>query len=163
MNTDPHVRPEVAGDALDGLIAIHRDQSGGLLPLLHAVQGVWGHVPAETVGPIAKALNLSRAEVHGVVTYYHHFRSEKPGRHVVEVCRAESCKAVGADALMAHAERVLGCQSHQTRDDAAVTLLPVYCLGMCAMSPAIAIDDKPYARMTFDKLERLAARLEIAA
>ena len=112
---------------------------------------------------LASALNLSRAEVHGVITYYHYFRDKPPGRHVVEVCRAESCKAVGADALMAHAEATLGCASHRTRDDGAVTLLPVYCLGLCAMSPAILIDEQPHARMTPAKFDRLVARLEIAA
>ena len=148
---------------IETLIATHRDRKGALLPLLHAVQEAIGHVPDDAVPAIARALNLSRAEVHGVITYYHFFRNKSVGRHVVEVCRAESCKAVGADALMAHAEGLLGCKSHHTRADGAVTLAPVYCLGLCAMSPAIMVDDKPYARMTTDKLDRLARSLEIAA
>jgi formate dehydrogenase subunit gamma len=148
---------------IDELIAMHRDEPGGLMPLLHAVQEALGYVPADAVGPMARALNLSRAEVHGVITYYHFFRSEKPGKRVVQVCRAESCKSVGADVLMAHAEKKLGCSSHSTRPDGAVTLEPVYCLGRCAMSPAIMIDEKPYARMSLAKFDALAEKLEIAA
>ena len=152
---------------LEPLLERHRDQAGGLLPLLHAVQEVFGHVPSSTVEPIARAFNLSRAEVHGVITYYHLFRSAPPGRTVVQVCRAESCKAAGADALMAHAEVVLGCTSHHTRADGAVTLEPVYCLGLCALSPAILVDERPYARMTHAKFERVVAhvapRMDVAA
>ena len=149
-------------DTVDRLIAAHRATAGALLPLLHAIQEAIGHVPDDAVPAIARGLNLSRAEVHGVITYYHFFRSKPIGRHLVEVCRAESCKAVGADALMAHAEARLGCASHHTRADGAVTLTPVYCLGLCAMSPAMMVDDKPYARMTSDKFDRLVATLEIA-
>ncbi len=148
---------------VDELVARHRDQPGALLPLLHAIQEAVGHVPDAGVPSIARGLNLSRAEVHGVITYYHFFRNKPVGRHLVEVCGAESCKAVGGDALMAHAEGLLGCKSHHTRADGVVTLAPVYCLGLCAMSPAIMVDDKPYARMTTVKLDRLAAKLEIAA
>ena len=148
---------------IDALLARHRDTPGGLLPLLHAVQESMGHVPADAVPAIARAFNLSRAEVHGVVTYYHFFRSAPAGRHVVQICAAESCKSVGADALMAHAERVLGCASHRTRADGAVTLEPVYCLGLCAMSPAMTIDDRPHARMSIAKFDRLVAALPVAA
>jgi formate dehydrogenase subunit gamma len=148
---------------IDGLIAKHRDEPGGLMPLLHDLQESFGYVPGDAVGPIARALNLSRAEVHGTITYYHFFRSERPGRRVVQVCRAESCKAVGADALLAHAETLLGCPSHHTRADGAVTLEPVYCLGLCGLSPAIMIDDVPYARMSLAKLDQLAKTMEIAA
>ncbi len=148
---------------VEELVARHRDVPGGLMPLLHAIQEAMGHVPPDAVPAIASGLNLSRAEVHGVITYYHFFRSEKPGRRVVQVCRAESCKSVGADALLAHVEAVLGCRSHHTRDDGAVTLEPAYCLGLCAMSPSMMIDDRPYARMTPDKFDRLARQMEIAA
>ncbi|MBX3588471.1 MAG: formate dehydrogenase subunit gamma [Ramlibacter sp.] len=141
----------------------HRDQPGALLPLLHAVQEALGHVPGAAVPAIAQALNLSRAEVHGVITYYHHFRSQPPGRQVVQVCQAESCKAMGADALMAHARQVLGCDGHGTRADGAVTLEPVYCLGLCAMSPAIMVNDRLHARMTPQKFDRLAAVQEASA
>lgn len=136
---------------------------GALLPVLHAVQDALGHVPAKAVPVIAQVLNLSRAEVHGVITYYHHFRSAPAGRHVVQVCQAESCKACGADALMAHARQVLGCGAHGTRADGAFTLEPVYCLGLCAMSPAIMVDDRLHARMTPQKFDRLAAVQEASA
>jgi formate dehydrogenase subunit gamma len=144
------------------LVEQFRHQSGALLPLLHAVQEALGHIPADAVPAIAAGLNLSRAEVHGVVTYYHFFRSTPPGRHVVQVCRAEACQACGAEALLAHAERVLGCERHATRADGAVTLEPVYCLGLCASSPAIQIDDKLHGRMTPQALDRLVASMEAA-
>lgn len=148
--------------ASQSIIERHASTPGGLLPLLHDLQDHLGYVPDEAVGPIAEALNLSRAEVHGVVTYYHHFRSEKPGRHVLQVCRAESCQACGSDALLRLAERTLGCGVHQTSADAAVSLEPVYCLGMCAVSPAVMLDDRVYARMNEDKLLRLLQTLEDA-
>jgi formate dehydrogenase subunit gamma len=137
----------------------HADEPGGLLPILHDVQDALGYIPANAVPIIAKGLNLSRAEVHGVIKYYHHFRSEPAGRTVVQVCRAESCQACGADALMAHAERVLGCASHHTRADGVYTLEPVYCLGMCALSPAIMVNDRVYARVTPEKFDRVVASL----
>jgi formate dehydrogenase subunit gamma len=145
------------------LIQKHRDQPGGLMPLLHAVQDALGYVPAAAVEPIAKGFNLSRAEVHGVISYYHFFRSTPPGRTVVQVCRAESCKACGADDLMAHVERHLGIQSHQTRADGAVSLEPVYCLGLCAQSPAIQINERVFARVTPERLPALLAGVEVAA
>ncbi len=165
MSPDRSVPPvfDAAGRAVvDGLVATHRDLPGGLLPLLHAVQDALGFVPDDAVPDIARAFNLSRAEVHGVVTYYHFFRRAPAGRHVVQICRAESCKSVGADALVAHAETTLGCAMHATRPDGAVTLEPVYCLGFCAMSPAMTIDDRPYARMSLARFDRLVAALEIA-
>jgi formate dehydrogenase subunit gamma len=144
------------------LIEQHRHQPGALLPLLHAIQDRLGHVPDSAVEPIARALNRSRAEVHGVLTYYHHFRRTPPGRHVVQVCRAEACQACGSEGLLARAAEILGCAPHETRADGAVTLEPVYCLGLCAQSPAIAIDGQPRARMTPERLQALATRLEIA-
>jgi formate dehydrogenase subunit gamma len=123
------------------------------------VQDELGHVPAQAVQAIAQALNLSRAEVHGVVTYYHYFRSSKPGRHVVQVCRAEACQACGGEELLARAEALLACKSHETRADGAVTLEPVYCLGLCASSPAAQIDDRMHGRVTPQKLQKLIADL----
>lgn len=148
---------------LQALIDRYRTEPGGLMPLLHAIQASEGYVPDEAVAPMAVALNLSRAEVHGVITYYHFFRRQPSGRHVVQICRAESCKSVGADALFAHAEQALGCKSHETREDGAVTLEPVYCLGLCAMSPNMTIDEQPYSRMSVAKFDALARKLEIAA
>ena len=141
------------------LVAEHSGRPGALLPLLHAVQDALGHVPDDAVPMIARALNLSRAEVHGVITYYHHFRRTPAGRHVVQVCRAEACQACGADELLAQAERVFGCRAHETRADGAVTLEPVFCLGNCACSPAVRIGDELLGRMDVARLEALIARL----
>lgn len=133
-------------------------QPGALLPILHAVQDELGCIPADAVPPIAEALNLSRAEVHGVVTFYPHFRTEPAGRHVLEVCRAESCQAMGSEQLAAHVRKRLGCDFHDTTPDGAVTLEPVYCLGLCAQSPAVMLDGQPHARVTPEKLDRLLAQ-----
>jgi len=145
---------------LQALIDQHAQTPGALLPLLHAVQQAWGHVPAAAVPAIAAALNLSRAEVHGVITYYHFFRQQPPGRHVVQVCRAEACQACGGQALLAQAEALLGCAAHSTRADGAVTLEPVYCLGLCASSPAIQVNDRLHARVTPQRLAALVGQLE---
>jgi formate dehydrogenase subunit gamma len=149
--------------AIERALATHRDQAGALLPLLHAVHDALGHVPPAAVPMLAVALNLSRAEVHGVITYYSHFRDAPPGRHVVQVCRAEACQACGADELLAHAERVLACAPGSTRADGAVSLEAVYCLGLCASSPALQIDDQLHARMTPERLSQLARDLDAAA
>ena len=135
-------------ERLRALLKQHADQPGALLPLLHALQDEVGHVPPQCVPAIAKVLNLSRAEVHGVISYYHHFRSAPAGRHVVQVCRAESCQAMGADELLAHAQQKLGCGVHANSADGRYTLEEVFCLGLCASSPAIAIDERVQARMS---------------
>lgn len=152
------VDPRVAS-----LIAGHRDQPGGLLPLLHAIQALLGHVPASVVPAIARGLNLSRAEIHGVIAYYSHFHAHPLGRHVIQICRAESCKACGADELAERARLTLDCDFDSTRADGAVTLESVYCLGLCAVSPAVSIDGKLHGRMTHDRLDRLFSRLDLAA
>ena len=140
-------------------LARHADEPGALLPILHELQDRLGHIPPDLVPRIAEGLNLSRAEVHGVITYYHHFRGQMPGRHVVQVCRAEACQAMGGERLLAHVEQRLGCVVHASREstsaDRLYTLKPVYCLGLCASSPAVAIDDRPHARMTPDRFDRL--------
>ena len=145
------------------IVAQHATTPGALLPILHAVQDALGCIPPEVVGDIAQGLNLSRAEVHGVISYYPHFRQQPAGRQVVQVCQAESCKAMGADALMAHAAQVLGCGVHATRADGAVSLEPVYCLGLCASSPAIMVGDRLHARVTPQRLTEIAAGLGVAA
>ncbi|MBK7282897.1 MAG: formate dehydrogenase subunit gamma [Burkholderiales bacterium] len=147
---------------IESLIQQHRHQEGGLMLLLHSLQDALGYVPAEAVAPIAKGFNLTRAEVHGVITYYHHFRSTPPGRTVVQVCRAESCKACGSDELMAQIEQHLGVKAHETRADGAVSLEPVYCLGLCAQSPAIQVNDRLFARVTTERLPALLAGVETA-
>ncbi len=142
-------------DTLAAVLAAHPPTAGALLPLLHALQERLGHVPPEAVPAIAEHLNLSRAEVHGVISYYHFFRQQPPGRTVLQVCRAEACQSRGAAALMAHAEQRLGCASHSTRADGAVTLEPVYCLGLCASSPALMLNERLHARMDAAKLDAL--------
>jgi formate dehydrogenase subunit gamma len=148
---------------LMALIEQFQAKPGALMPLLHAIQDQWGHVPAQAVGPIAQALNLSRAEVHGVITYYHHFRSEPAGRQVIQICRAESCQACGSEALIRMAEKTLGCAMGQTRADGSVTLEPVYCLGLCASSPAIQVNEQLHARVTPEALEGILSGLEVCA
>jgi formate dehydrogenase subunit gamma len=137
------------------IAAAHKDVPGGLLPALHGIQDALGYVPPDAVPLVAEQFNLSRAEVHGVVSYYHHFRSAPAGRLLVQVCRAEACKAMGADALLAHAEQRLGCGVHGTSADGQYSLEPVFCLGLCASSPSIAINDEVHARITpalFDEI-----------
>jgi formate dehydrogenase subunit gamma len=155
-------RDPIVDPALASLIDAHRDRPGALLPLLHAVQSAYGHVPAEAVPAIAEGLNLSRAEVHGVIGYYAHFHAHPVGRHVVQVCRAESCKAVGADALAAQAEEALGCGFDSTREDGQVTLEAVYCLGLCAVSPAALVDGRLHGRLTPTRFEALLADIVAA-
>ncbi len=148
---------------VDELLAQHADRPGALLPLLHALQERVGHVPPEAVPLLAAGLHLSRAEVHGVISYYHFFRSSRPGRHVVQICQAEACQACGSEALLAQAEQALACKLHHTREDGEVSLEPVYCLGLCASSPALQINDQPHARVSLAKLQRLVAGLELKA
>ena len=148
--------------SIQELIESHRTMQGALLPLLHAIQDRLGFIPSESVGAIAKGLNLSRAEVHGVITYYHFFRTQAPGKHVVQVCRAESCQACGSDALFDLAEKTLNCTSHHTTANGSVSLEPVYCLGLCAVSPAIQVDDTLHARVTAEQLKKILNQLETA-
>jgi formate dehydrogenase subunit gamma len=142
------------------ILAAKQSLPGALLPVLHDIQDALGYIPPETVPAIAGALNLSRAEVHGVITYYHYFRQKPPGRHVVRVCRAEACQSVGSETLAAHVQSALACDFHATSADGAVTLEPVYCLGHCAVGPNIQIDETTlHARMTPEKFDRLLAEL----
>lgn len=144
------------------IVDSHRALPGAVLPMLHAIQDELGWVPAEAVPSIAAALNLSQAEVHGTISFYHHFRRTPPGRHVVQVCRAESCQARGAEALEAHAKASLGVDFHATTGDGAVTLEPVYCLGNCACSPAIRVDDEIVGRIDPERFDEIVAELRAA-
>jgi formate dehydrogenase subunit gamma len=132
-----------------------RAMPGGLLPLLHAVQDDLGYIPEESYATIATALNLSVAEVHGVVSFYHHFRTHVPGRHVLQVCRAESCQAMGCTALEEHLKTRLNVDYHQTTADGAITLEPVYCLGNCALSPAVMMDNELYGRVSAAQIDQI--------
>ena len=131
---------------------------GALLPVLHAVQEALKFVPKDAVPLIARELNLSVAEVHGVVTFYHYFLQERPGRHVVHLCRAEACQALGSVALEAHAKAALGVEFHGTTKDGAITLEPVYCLGNCALGPSIMIDQQLHGRVTAERFDALVTQ-----
>jgi len=145
--------PQVA----QSLIADMVSMPGALLPILHALQAEFGYIHREAEPLIADALNLSRAEVHGVVTFYHDFRHEPAGRHVLKLCRAESCQARGSDELAARAEAKLGVTFGATTGDGRVTLEPVYCLGLCSVSPSAMLDGKIVGRLDEKKLDSLLA------
>jgi formate dehydrogenase subunit gamma len=137
------------------IIARYRHLEGAGLPILHALQENFGCVPEEAVPLVAEALNLSRAEIHGTVTFYHDFRKEPPGRRVLKLCRAESCQAAGGDALAARAEQKLGVSMGETTLDRRVTLEPVYCLGLCHSSPAAMLDRHVFGMLDEAKLDQL--------
>ena len=137
----------------------YRAVPGGLLPLLHAVQEIAGCIPAKTIPEIASAMNLSGAEVQGVISFYHDFRSEPGGSHTVQICRAEACQAVGGRDLETHAKAAVGVDFGETTADGQITLEAVYCLGNCACSPSVRIDDRVYARVDGEKLDTLLAAL----
>jgi formate dehydrogenase subunit gamma len=130
-------------------------QAGALLPILHAIQDEIGYIPPASYSLIAKALNLSRAEVHGVVSFYHHFRTQPAGKKVIHICRAESCQSMGAEQLVAGAKKLLQIDWHETTADNQVTLEPVYCLGNCAHSPSVRVDNKIYGRVSLEKFKHL--------
>jgi formate dehydrogenase subunit gamma len=141
----------------------HRHRDGPLIEVLHDVQADFGCIPSGAVPVIARALNLSRAEVHGVVSFYHHFRTRAPGRHVLQICRAESCQAAGGRAIESHAQKRLGVGFGGTTADGRFTLEAVYCLGLCACSPAAMLDDEVHGRVTtasLDALIDLAAQVQ---
>lgn len=144
---------------LDEIIAPHLGREGALLPILHDVQAEFGYIPQDCLPQIALALNISRAEVHGVVSFYHDFREAPAGRHVVKLCRAEACQAMGGDALAAHARAKLGVDWHETSASGAVTLEPVFCLGLCACAPAAMVDGKLIARLDKDRLDTILGDL----
>ncbi len=155
MSDDVSIPTPDVGKAIDAAVRQHRHRPGPLLPILHQVQETLGHIPGEAVAVIAQQLNLSRAEVHGVVSFYHDFRETPAGRTVLRICRAESCQAVGAEGLISRAREVLGIDWHETTADGAVTLEPVYCLGNCALSPALTLGGRIHGRVTpqvFDAL-----------
>ena len=136
-----------------------KDKPGALMPILRRIQDEMGWVPRDSVPVIAEILNLTRAEVHGVLSFYHDFRHEPPGRNVVKVCRAESCQAMGGLALAEHVKRRLGCEFGTTSTDGTFTLEPVYCLGNCACSPAVVINGELLGRVTAELFDAALAAL----
>ena len=141
------------------IVADLRFLEGPLLPILHEVQQEFGYVPQEAMPVIAEELNLSRAEVHGVVTFYHDYRDHPAGRHVLKLCRAEACQTMGGDALAERVKALLGIDFHQTTLDGGVTLEPVYCLGLCACAPAVMLDGELYGRVDDQTAAELVAEV----
>ena len=144
---------------IDDAIRAHAEEPGALLPVRHAIQDQLGYLPPETAIRVAQALNLSQADVHGVISFYHDFRNAAPGRHVVKLCRAEACQAMGCQALEDRLAAHHGASLHSTTSDGAVTLEPVYCLGNCALSPTLLVDGRLIGRVTPDRLDALMATL----
>ncbi len=145
-------------DRAAAVVREHAEQPGALLPVLHALQREFGYVVPEAVAIVAEILNISRAEVFGTISFYHDFREAPPGRHVLRMCRAEACQAMGAEALIAHTEGWLGARLGETTADRRVTLDAVYCLGNCALSPAVMLDGELHGRVTPARLERLVSQ-----
>lgn len=157
--TDAPGRPEDVRLLCDGF----DNRSDALIEILHAVQERFGHVPPDAIPVIAGALNLSRAEVHGVVSFYHDFHTAPVGRHVIRLCRAEACQAVGANALVAHACSALGIGPGETTADGAVTLEEAFCLGNCALGPAAMVDGELTARLSPERFDQMVAEARATA
>lgn len=138
---------QIQSDRIAEILDAHQGLEGPLLPILHAIQAAFGHVPDSAIPQIAKALMLSKAEVHGVVSFYHDFRSAPAGRHVLKLCRAEACQTMGADAVADRIKAALGIGWHETTADGRVTLEPVFCLGLCACGPAAMVDGRLVGRV----------------
>jgi formate dehydrogenase subunit gamma len=149
-----------AQQTVAGIVAALKHKPGALLPVLHGVQDALGYVPPAAVPVIAEALNLSRAEVHGVISFYHYFRESPPGRHTLHMCRAEACQSMNQRGLEAHAKKRLGVDFHQTTANGAFSFEPVYCLGNCACSPAVMVDGELYGRVTPERFDDIVAQWE---
>lgn len=158
MSGSLSVPSAVASRAID-VINEFKAVEGPLLPILHAMQEEFGYVPAETLTLIAHELNLSRAEVHGVMTFYHDFRAAPAGRHVIKLCRAEACQSMNGDRLAETVQKLLGIGWHETTGDGRITLEPVYCLGLCACAPAAMIDDQLVGRLDEIKAGKMIAQV----
>lgn len=149
--------PAGMAERVDAICDENSQLEGPLLPILHDVQEEFGYVPEEALRQIAGRLNISRAEIHGVATFYHDFRHKPAGRHVIKICRAEACQAVGSEALAKYAESTIGVPFGNTSADGAVTLEAVYCLGLCACGPAALVDGVVAGRVSNAKLDRIIA------
>ncbi|NKI56931.1 formate dehydrogenase subunit gamma [Labrenzia sp. PO1] len=151
----PYATGEPTAEQISAVMEDFITLEGPLLPMLHGLQAEFGYVPQAAVELIAEALNLSKAEVHGVISFYHDFRKAPAGRHIVKICRAEACQAVGGEALGEAVLAKLGLDWHGTTRNGAVTLEPVYCLGLCACAPAAMVDGKVIGRVTEDRMTRI--------
>lgn len=159
MSGLPQWTPELIQAEIDAL----KHKPGALLPILHAIQDKFGYVPTEVVPQIGDALNQTRTEIHGVISFYHHFRTSEPGSHTLQICRAEACQSMGSRALEAHAKASLNVDYHGTTADREITLEPVYCLGNCACAPSVRIGDDIHGRVSPEKFDRLVSRLTTRA
>jgi formate dehydrogenase subunit gamma len=149
---------DVAGRT-SAVIAAHVHLEGSLLPILHGIQDEFGFVPTDSLPVIADALNISKAEVHGVVTFYHDYRSQPAGRHVLKLCQAEACQSMDSDKVAAMVKQALGIGFHETSKDGSVTLEPVYCLGLCACAPAAMLDGEVIGRVHADAIDEIVAEI----
>jgi formate dehydrogenase subunit gamma len=152
MTGSSAINPKVQANA-QTIIANLKNKPGALLPILHGIQDELGYIPAETVPAIADALNLSRAEVHGCISFYHYFRDTPPGKITIHLCRAESCQAMGAKDLENHVKNRLGIDYHETTKDGTFSLEPVYCLGLCACSPSMQVGKEVYGRVSAESFD----------
>jgi formate dehydrogenase subunit gamma len=141
--------------AISRIVRELKSKPGALLPILHGIQEELGYIPEDAIPLIASEMNLTRAEVHGVITFYHDFRSHPPGRHIIRICQAESCQAAGSEALTDYARKRLGIGFHQTTEDSSCSLEPVYCLGNCALSPSIMVDKEVFGRVTEERFDEI--------
>ena len=159
MDTKPPEKPQRTAHTatIEKIVREHAERPGALLPILHAIQDEISFVPEEAVPILARALNLSRAEVHGVITFYHLFRTSKPGEHTLYICRAEACQSMGGRALEQYVRDKLKIGYHETTADGKISLEPIYCLGNCACSPAIMIDETVHGRVGPDRIDELLA------
>ena len=152
-----HVAGNDVGTKTLAIVGALKGLEGPLLPILHEIQAEFGYVPQESLPIIAQELNLSRAEVHGVVTFYHDYRDHPAGRHVLKLCRAEACQSMGGDDIAVRVKALLGIDFHQTTLDGAVTLEPVYCLGLCSCAPSAMLDGEVHGRLDADLAAELVA------
>ncbi len=152
-----HVAGSDVGTRTLAIVTALKGLEGPLLPILHEIQAEFGYVPQECLPVIARELNLSRAEVHGVVSFYHDYRDHPTGRHVLKLCRAEACQSMGGDGIAERIKALLGIDFHQTTMDGAVTLEPVYCLGLCSCAPAAMLDGEVHGRIDAELAQELVA------
>lgn len=150
-----HVAGGDVGERTLAIVSELKGLEGPLLPILHEIQAEFGYVPQESLPVISRELNLSRAEVHGVVTFYHDYRDHPAGRHVLKLCRAEACQSMGGDEVAERVKSLLGIDFHQTTLDGAVTLEPIYCLGLCSCAPAAILDGEVHGRIDADSVKEL--------
>jgi formate dehydrogenase subunit gamma len=153
--------PPAQTDTVRRIAADLKGRPGPLIEILHAIQAALGYVPEGAIPLVAEELNLSRAEVHGVVTFYHYFRRTPPGKHVVSLCQAEACQSMGAEGLTEHAKRKLGVDFHETTADGRFSLEPIYCLGNCACSPAAMVDGRLYGRLNAERFDAMIAERSV--